>query len=450
MVDQYNPNRPTVHIPPGVADYFGGDAIARRDLEAMLLSLFRTWGYGDLIPPTFEYADTVSTRTSKVQQKRMYRFLDHDGSPLSLRLDMTIAVARLMGTRLHDLPMPQRFCYSGSVFRYVQPQAGRQREFWQAGVELIGADSPDADAEILALTAKTLQTSQLTDFRLMMGQVRYFNGLLHALQRTPQEEQRLTEAIIRKSEPALDDFLQSVRLPTQQQKAVEDLLLLHGENAEEVLQQAGRLCLNSEMREALENLHAIYNALDAYAIAELVHLDLTEIRNLGYYTGITFEAFAPGLGASIASGGRYDDLIGTFGPAKPAVGVAIGLERILLAQQLQKKSVEGLSEKAPQFLIATQNSRNCHQLVEEWRNQGIRIAIEVGSCRGAELWKRAQTHGIPCALTWEGDGFEVYENREGDNGRCHKSRETPVKPSRFVAKADSWQLVKAYTPDHAE
>lgn len=438
MVDVHDSSRPTVHIPPGVADYFWGDAIERRELEAALLTLFRTWGYGDLIPPTFEYADTVSTRTSKTQQKRMYRFLDHDGSALSLRLDMTIAVARLMGTRLHDLPMPQRFCYSGSVFRYVQPQAGRQREFWQAGVELIGADSPDADAEVLALTVKTLQTSRLAEFRLMLGQVRYFSGLLHALQLSPEEESALTEAIIRKSEPALDTFLQSVQITPQQQQAVEELRLLHGDNAEDILQQANGLCLNDEMHEALDNLHAIYRALEAYGVAEFVHLDLTEIRNLGYYTGITFEAFAPGLGASIASGGRYDDLIGTFGPAKPAVGVAMGIERILLAQRIQEETAEGMQGTPPQFLVATQNSKACHQLVDEWRNQGISVAVELGSCQGSELWKKAQAHGIPCALIWEGDGFDVYNNADNAD-----------KPAQFVAKADSWQLVQQQIADHA-
>ena len=438
MVDVHNSSRPTVHIPPGVADYFGGDATARRELEATVLTLFRTWGYADLIPPTFEYADTVSTRTSKTQQKRMYRFLDHDGSALSLRLDMTIAVARLMGTRLYDLPMPQRFCYSGSVFRYVQPQAGRQREFWQTGVELIGADSPDADAEVLALTVKALQTSGLAEFRLMLGQVPYFNGLLHALQLSPKAESALTEAITRKSEPALDAFLQSAQLDQQQQQTVEGLRLLHGDDVEDILQQANRLCLNDEMHTALDNLRAIYTGLEAYGVEKFIHLDLTEIRNLGYYTGITFEAFAPGLGASIASGGRYDDLIGTFGPAKPAVGVAMGLERILLAQRIQAETEERTQTTPPQFLVATQNSKVCHHLVEEWRNQGVRVAIELSSCHGGELWKKAQAHGIPCVLIWEGDGFDVYKNTDSAD-----------KPTQFVAKADSWQLVQRQIADHA-
>jgi len=94
----------------------------------------------------------------------MCRFLDRDGSMLALRADMTIPVARLVATRLHDCALPQRFCYAGSVFRDVEPRAGQQREFWQAGVELIGSAAPDADAEVLALTARALVEAASTNF----------------------------------------------------------------------------------------------------------------------------------------------------------------------------------------------------------------------------------------------------------------------------------------------
>ena len=122
-------------IPRGVADYFWEEALQRRTLELALLKTFRTWGYEDVIPPMFEYADTLSRHTNHALQAEMVRFQDRDGSTLALRADMTIAVARLVGTRLHDWPLPQRFCYTGSVFRDTELQAGRQREFLQAGID---------------------------------------------------------------------------------------------------------------------------------------------------------------------------------------------------------------------------------------------------------------------------------------------------------------------------
>ncbi|MFZ1768657.1 MAG: ATP phosphoribosyltransferase regulatory subunit, partial [Caldilinea sp.] len=97
-------------VPTGVADYFWGEAYARRRLEATLLGAFRQWGYGDVVTPAFEYADTLSARGNRELQSELCRFLDRDGSMLALRADMTIPVARLVGTRLHDAPTPQRFC----------------------------------------------------------------------------------------------------------------------------------------------------------------------------------------------------------------------------------------------------------------------------------------------------------------------------------------------------
>ncbi|HRJ44955.1 MAG TPA: ATP phosphoribosyltransferase regulatory subunit, partial [Caldilineaceae bacterium] len=317
-------------IPFGVADYFWEEALQRQALIADLLATFRAWGYGDVMPPAFEYAASLGAQASAGLQAEMYRFLDRDGSTLALRPEFTTPVARLVGTRLHDWPMPQRFCYAGSVFRYVDPQAGRQREFWQAGVEMFGAASPDADAEILALTAQTLSVAGLRDYRIVLGQIRYFGGLLNALNLTPPQADSLRWAIERKSEPALADFLRETPLRTGQRRAVEALPGLSGADIQQVIDRAERHCLNTEMHRALVNLQAVVDALAGYGVLESVLLDLTEIRSLGYYTGISFEALAPETGFSIGSGGRYDDLVAHFGPAQPAVGVALGVERLLL------------------------------------------------------------------------------------------------------------------------
>ena len=104
---------------------------------------------------------------------------------LALRADMTIPVARLAGARLHDVAAPQRFCYAGNVFRNVESRAGQQREFWQAGVELLGSAAPAADGEVLALTARALDSLGITKYRLVVGQMLYFDGLLRSLQLTP-------------------------------------------------------------------------------------------------------------------------------------------------------------------------------------------------------------------------------------------------------------------------
>jgi ATP phosphoribosyltransferase regulatory subunit len=394
-------------IPRGVADYFWDEAYARRQLEAKLLNLFRTWGYQDVIPPMFEYADTFLHRSSAKLQTELYRFLDRDGSTLTLRADMTIPVARLVGVRLHDRPMPQRFCYAGSVFRHAETQAGRQREFTQAGFELIGASAPAADAEVIALTIHALRAAGLNNFRLVLGQLQYFYGLLQDLQLSPEQTAHLQRAIDRNSEAELADFLRNTPLRTQQRHTIEQLPLLSGPNAETVIAHADRLCLNYTMHKALANLRDINRGLEAYGVTDQVYLDLTEINNLGYYTGISFEILIPGVGFPLGSGGRYDNLIGTFGAPQPAVGVALGLDRLLNAQRFAGSACETASA-TPHVLVACDNSADCLALVNEWRRCGLRVVMSVDESHGENLWLAAQSAQIPLAAFWTGQGFNVY------------------------------------------
>ncbi len=393
-------------IPYGVADYFWTESLQRQQLMDVLLETFRRWGYGDVIPPTFEFADSLSAQASPKLQAEMYRFLDRDGSTLALRPEFTTPLARLVATRLHDWPMPQRFCYAGSVFRYVAPQAGRQREFLQAGIELIGASTPEADAEVLALTVAALRAAELADFQVVVGQIRYFGGMLADLKLDPAHEEALREAIDRKSEPALEAFLREVPLRTQQRRTVEELPDLNGSRLDQIIDLADRYCLNYEMHAALENLRAICDVLAAYGVADAIDLDLTEIRNLGYYTGITFEALAPGLGFGIASGGRYDDLVGRFGKAQPAVGVALGVDRLLLARKRQFGEHGAPHPPMVDALAITNDDSSALAQVQRWREAGQRIQVEVNGRTHAEVVSFAQKMGIARVLHWNGATFE--------------------------------------------
>jgi len=419
MIDENASNTRYATIPRGVADYFWHEARQLRELEARLLDLFRRWGYGDVIPPMFEYADVLSARANQKLRDEMYRFLDRDGSTLALRPDMTIAVARLVSTRLHDWPMPQRFCYAGSVFRYTQPQAGREREFRQTGIELIGAATPDADAEVLALTCKALETAGLTNFRLVIGQMRYFHGLLDDLNLSPEQQQILLDAVDHNSEAELADFLRTTPLRTQQRRTVEDLLTLSGTDADAIIAQADRLCLNYTMYSALENLRGIRENLDTHGVADYVYLDLTEIYNLGYYTGITFEALTPELGFSVAGGGRYDNLLGAFGESRPAVGVALGIDRLLLARREQIELATPRHPVAADVVVFPRQNAECMRMVEAWRQSGLRVEIGLGDREAADAWRDGCNAGVKALLAWTGDGFELYD-------RCDKETNAPA------------------------
>ena len=421
MVDLANPANAQAQIPRGVADYFWAEAYARRQLEGALLDLFRAWGYQDVIPPMFEYAETFLHRANAKLRHELYRFLDRDGSTLALRADMTIPLARLVGVRLHDWPMPQRFCYAGSVFRHTETQAGRQREFTQAGFELIGAATAAADAEVIALTVHAVRAAGIADFRLVLGQLQYFNALQQDLQLPPNQLAHFQRAIDRNSEADLDDFLRPTPLRTQQRHTVEQLPQLSGPDALAVIAHADRLCLNYAMRQALDNLRAIYAGLTAYGVTEQVYLDLTEINNLGYYTGISFEVLTPGLGFALGSGGRYDNLIGSFGPAQPAVGVALGLDRLLHAHPAAQ-TAEATQPIAPHLVVATGNHPECLAILTRWRAAGLRVTVSLDDRQGDALWQQAQRDAVPFAATWTGHGFDLW-GVNGSDETIHVSAE---------------------------
>ena len=402
-------------VPFGVADYFWDEARNRQRLLDRLMETFRAWGYGDVIPPMFEFDANLSAQYDERLRSDMYRFLDRDGSTLSLRPEFTTSVARLVGARLHDWPMPQRFCYGGSVFRYLQPQAGQQREFWQVGGELIGAPTPAADAEILALTAASLQVADLTDYRLILGHIGYYRSLLKALALTQEQSQRLQYALNRKSEPLLADFLRDTPLRTGQRQAVETLPHLVGGDIDNILSQAERHIQNSSMHEALQNLRRIVEALAGFEVLDNLTIDLTEIRNLGYYTGISFEALTPGLGTAVGSGGRYDDLVGHFGPPQPAIGVALGVDLLLLARNRQQADDAAAKPRHGRPALAlAQGSAAALAEVQLLRAAGLPVQLDVNGWSVDSALDYAAQTGISDVLQWD-NGF-LHHRSDGDGG----------------------------------
>ncbi|HEY54596.1 MAG TPA: ATP phosphoribosyltransferase regulatory subunit, partial [Caldilineae bacterium] len=288
-------------VPRGVADFFGGAAIARRQAEALLRDLARRWAYVEVIPPTFEYAETLAAEAGAQLAEELYRFLDRDGRTLALRPDLTIPTARLAGSKLYDQPLPQRFFYAGPAFRYEEPRAGRQREFWQAGIELIGAGGPDADAEVLAFAAQALDRLDLDGFRFTLGHLGYFHGLVQHLGLAPDHVQAMQSALDRKSSDDLAALVAEIGLRDPDREAALDLLHLSGADGAGVLGRLKTHARNQMMVEAVERLEAVVQRLDQYGVSHHFDIDLADVRGMDYYTGITFKAYTAQIGFSIVN-----------------------------------------------------------------------------------------------------------------------------------------------------
>jgi ATP phosphoribosyltransferase regulatory subunit len=374
-------NSPDKQLPHGVADLFFKDAARKRTVERALEDTFMRWGYSEIIPPTFEYYEQLAAEAGPQLREEMYRFFDRDGRTLALRADFTIPTARIVGTKLFDRTMPLRFYYIGSVFRYEEPQAGIRREFTQAGIELIGASTADADAEAIALAMTALRNLGLDDFRFTLGNAAYLEAMMREL--PSGDDIALRDAIRRKNTPALNSLLAPLDIPPAQKQALEQIPTLWGKS--DILARA--TCPNEAARAAVEHLRLVLNRLKQFGLAEHVTLDLAENRGMAYYTGILFEGFVRGLGFSLASGGRYDNLIAHFGPSIPAVGFAIGIERVLMALRARGAARASI---APD-VVAQWCSELSH--LEEARASGRIVELDVLDRGEAALREFARVRG---------------------------------------------------------
>ncbi|GAB6928119.1 ATP phosphoribosyltransferase regulatory subunit [Paenibacillus sp. JCM 10914] len=313
--------------PAGVRDYLPHAVTKLRRIEREVLACMDRWGYRQIMTPTMEYYDTVGVASSTSDQK-LFKLLNKRGTTMVLRSDLTAPIARVMSSLLKDEPLPVRLSYHANVFRAIEEEAGREAEFFQTGVELIGDDSTEADAEVIALAIESLQAAGVERFKIAMGHMGYLNGLLQeVLPDRTLDQENLKQDLLNRDYVGYRNTIASLSLNQEQQDQLEGILRLRG--GSEIAEQALEITSNELARASIEHLRKVWEVLEAYDVSEHVLLDLTMLGDFSYYTGMTFEGYAAELGSPVASGGRYDKLLQQFGRAVPATGFALKTNRIL-------------------------------------------------------------------------------------------------------------------------
>ncbi|HTD27180.1 MAG TPA: ATP phosphoribosyltransferase regulatory subunit, partial [Candidatus Elarobacter sp.] len=321
-------------LPKGARIYLPDEAARKRYVEGRLLDVFARWGYREIVTPTFEFADVLAMGTDLGVQESMFKFVDREtGRMLALRADITPQIARVVATRLRDEPKPVRLAYLTNVFRHDEPQMSHYREFYQAGVELIGLEKPEAEVEVIAMTIEGLRALGLDRFQIDLGHPDFFRGLLEEASADTARHRALRDALARKDASTLERLVRELSPPPHVAEALLALPTLFGR--EIVLERAGRYAQNPRSTRALANLAEVYRLLRIYGLADSVLLDLGEVRGFDYYSGLYFEAYVSGFGAALAGGGRYDDMLGRFGYDCPAVGFAFDIARALAIMEHQ-------------------------------------------------------------------------------------------------------------------
>ena len=313
-------------IPSGTRDVLPDEMRELRALTDRMRAVFEQAGYGEVYTPALEYESPLAPTPDHPEwtgPRPAYRVFDEQGNVLALRSDMTIPIARVAATRYRHTDPPLRFCYFAHAYRGVRPQRGQPRELLQAGIELIGAGTPEGTAEVLTILCDALDATGLRTYRVGLGDASLYPALLETAGADAERRERILTELVGGDFVGVERELDSLELHPEQLALL--LRVARTRGGPEVLEgQPGAL------EKALGGLSAVYALLPPQA-AERIIFDLGLVRNLGYYTGAVFQVYDPAHGVPIGQGGRYDQLLARFGRPLPAVGFALGVERVHIA-----------------------------------------------------------------------------------------------------------------------
>lgn len=352
-----------------------------------MLDVFEAWGYARVMTPIFECADVLERGLGAGARAAAIRFVEPGtGEVVALRPDITPQIARLVATRMADVPGPLRLCYEGAVTRLAGEMG--QREILQAGIELVDAPEPEGDAEVLAVAAAALARIGLPEIRLDVGHVAPAAFVLGCAP-DPGARMSISHALARKDKAGLRAAARV--LPEGIAPLAESLATLWGP-AQPTLDRARALPWPAPVHEALAQLAAVLAAFAelADAPAPAVTLDLGDLRGFDYYTGVRFAAYAGGAPDAVLRGGRYDELLGRYGRAAQATGFALDLEAVAQAQ----RSIGVAAPSAAAGLAV--HGTGAAALSRALRTRGIRAVAQSTAPASWPAWLRGA--GLDAAL----------------------------------------------------
>jgi len=348
----------------------------------------------------------------------MFKFQDFDGKILALRAEMTAPVARIISTKLSSMPTPIRLFYVCKVFRYGQSYVEREREFWQAGVELVGNNSSEADGEILALLVSSLRKLGLKEVRLDIGHASLMKDLLKATALDEEKRDTLRSLLANRDQARLEKFMEQNNFNSKLRETLLQLTLCRR------LDEVSSLSLDSpkygKAGEHLRKLLKIKDVLADYGIENLVFFDFSLTRKIEYYTGMVFEVSVPNFGLPLGGGGRYDHLMEKFGKLKlPAIGFALEIEKCL--QALTAQCFQFPEKTQTKILVASKSRKTAIEAVDIIRDAGVAALLNVTKNAKNKTIEYAKLAGMDYAVFVESSlekPVTVYESRSNVSKRA--------------------------------
>ena len=360
------------HTPEGVRDIYSQECSRKHRLQEKLHHVFHQYGFEDIETPTFEYFEVFSKEVGTIPSRELYKFFDREGNTLVLRPDFTPSVSRACATYFNPEKEVVNLCYTGNTFINNSSFRGRLKETTQMGVERIGDDSAEADAEILAMTVECLLASGLTEFQVSVGQVDYYKAIFAQTGMSQEEEEELRELISQKNYFGVEELVKSKKMSEDLAKVLSQLPQMFG--SVEILKKAKMLTDNPHALKAVSRLEEIYELLKIYGYEKYITFDFAMLSKYHYYTGIIFQAYTYGTGDALVKGGRYNQLMKHFGKPAASIGFAIVVDNLLMALSRQKIETEE-EEKVTVITYHKENRIQAIQKARELRAQGKNVAL---------------------------------------------------------------------------
>jgi histidyl-tRNA synthetase len=311
----------------GFRDFYPEEMQARRQVFDEVEDTARRYGFREIDTPALESAQMYIDKSGEEIVDELYSFEDQGGRHVALTPELTPTVARMVVAKQQELSKPIKWFSTRPFWRYEEPQQGRFREFYQTNVDIFGSSSPDADAEVLAVAGDMLTNLGLehSDFEFRVSHRDILGGLLESFEGDidTREAIRAVDKSQKVEQAEYHDLLVDAGLSYDQAAQFDDLLAVDEDDLDELIEFAG----TERIEAAVTNLQNVLDAAADFGVREHCTLSLETARGLDYYTGVVFECFdsTGEVSRAVFGGGRYDDLIESFGgQPTPAVGFAPG------------------------------------------------------------------------------------------------------------------------------
>ncbi len=390
--------------PFGTKDLLLDECRRKNAIEKKLSALFESRGYREVVTPGVEYYDIFAV-ASPIPQEEMYKLTESGGRLIVLRPDSTLPIARVVATRMREMPLPVRLRYTQNVFHANRADEGRHNETTQSGVELLGAAGMRADIELLVTALGAFKALGLEGAQIELGHVGFFKALMSEIPFEDGEDEDVRRCVEYKNYAALGDILK--KYGDSRTEALGKLPQLFG--GEEVLARAEKMTQNLEAKRILEYLGELYGALCGMGYRDSVEIDLGMVHHINYYTGLVFRGYITGSGSTVLTGGRYDGLLSEFGYDIPATGFAINVDQLL-----EGSAPCSDKESVPEVLVHYEAgcAREAYQLFDRLVSEEKRVLMSVfGEMPDSIAFARAVgipeialvgTEGIKTVLICEG------------------------------------------------